>query len=48
MDVNMLGNFYDMTRLTRLLSGVEIFTVVEDGKEWPGYRTESAKKCKIH
>jgi hypothetical protein len=47
MDVNMLGKFYDMPRLTRLLFGVEIFKVFGDGKEWTGYRTVSAKKCKI-
>jgi len=48
MDVNMLGKFFDMTLLIRLLFGVEIFRVVGDGKKWTGYRTESAKKCKIH
>jgi len=35
MDVNILGKFYDMTLLIRLLFGVEIFRVVGVGKSGP-------------
>jgi hypothetical protein len=35
MDVNMVGKFYDMTRINRLLYGVEICTVVGDEKSGP-------------
>jgi hypothetical protein len=35
MDVNMLGKFYNMTRVNRLLYGVEICTVVGDENSRP-------------